>query len=268
MNDIFSLKGKVSIVTGALGLLGKEHCRALSQAGSNVIVCDVNEDECRKFAATLPESSIGVCLDVTSSESLKNAKSKILSEFGCIDVLVNNAAINDMFEDPKASTDQSRFENYPLEMWKRSIEVNLTGVFLCCQVFGSYMSEQMRGSIINISSTYGIVAPDQSIYEKDDGSQDFFKPPAYSAAKGGVIALTRYLASYWGRRGVRVNVLSPGGVENKQKDYFINNYSKRTPLGRMATSTDYKGAVVFLASDASEYMTGANLVVDGGWTAW
>ncbi|MGE5680074.1 MAG: SDR family oxidoreductase, partial [Bacillota bacterium] len=241
---------------------------ALSQAGSNVIVCDVNEDECRKFAATLPESSIGVCLDVTSPESLKNAKSKILSEFGCIDVLVNNAAINDMFEDPKASTDQSRFENYPLEMWKRSIEVNLTGVFLCCQVFGSYMSEQMRGSIINISSTYGIVAPDQSIYEKDDGSQDFFKPPAYSAAKGGVIALTRYLASYWGRRGVRVNVLSPGGVENKQKDYFINNYSKRTPLGRMATSTDYKGAVVFLASDASEYMTGANLVVDGGWTAW
>lgn len=266
--DDFSLNNKVAVVTGALGLLGKEHCYALSEAGACVIVCDLNEMESRRFSETLPGKSLGSCLDVTDPDSVVRLKELILSEYGQIDILINNAAINDMFENPVLAAEQSQFENYPLEMWRKSIDVNLTGVFLCSQILGRQMVKQKKGSIINIASTYGMVAPDQSIYRRADGSQDFYKPPAYSAAKGGVISFTRYLAAYWGHAGVRVNSLSPGGVRNSQAEYFIENYSRRTPLGRMAESSDYRGAIVFLASDASSYMTGANLVVDGGWTTW
>lgn len=268
IDELFSLKNKVSIVTGALGLLGREHCYALSRAGSNVIACDFNEDQCCDFSSSLPEKSLGICLDVTDPGSLNRVKEIVLKEFGHIDVLVNNAAINDMFEDPKSSGVLSMFENYPLELWKKSLDVNLTGVFLSSQIFGSQMLKQKKGSIINIASTYGIVAPDQSIYRKEDRTQDFYKPPAYSATKGAVISFTKYLAAYWGSKGIRVNTLSPGGVRNNQEEYFITNYSQKTPLGRMAEKNDYHGAIVFLASDASNYMTGANLVVDGGWTTW
>ncbi len=266
--EIFSLKNKTAIVTGALGLLGKEHCKALSEAGANVVTADIDKVKCEEFAKTLDTDSIGIEIDVTNKESLEAAKDKILERFGHIDILVNNAAINDMFENPKAAKEQSKFENYPLEVWQKSVDVNLTGVFLCSQVFGTEMAKKKSGSIINIASTYGISAPDQSLYIKKDGTQDFFKPPAYSATKGGVIMFTRYLAAYWGKDDVRVNTLSPGGVENNQDEFFIEQYSKKTHLNRMAKPTDYKGALIFLASEASNYMTGANLVVDGGWTAW
>ena len=266
--EIFSLKNKTAIVTGALGLIGKEHCNALSEAGANVIVADINIDKCSKLAQSLSTKSIGVEVDVTNPNSIKELKNIALEEFGHIDILVNNAAINDMFEDPKVAAEQSKFENYPLELWQKSVDVNLTGVFLCSQILGTEMAIQNSGSIINIASTYGISAPDQSLYIKKDGSQSFFKPPAYSATKGAVIMFTKYLAAYWGKNGVRVNALTPGGVENNQDEYFIEKYSSKTPLGRMAKPTDYKGALIFLASDASNYMTGANLVVDGGWTAW
>ncbi|MFA3784071.1 SDR family oxidoreductase [Melioribacteraceae bacterium 4301-Me] len=266
--ELFSLKNKTAIITGAIGLLGKQHCRALSEAGANIVVADLDENECKKFAKSLPTKSIGLALDVTDPQSIKNLRDKVLKEFGHIDVLVNNAAINDMFEDPKAAAEESKFENYPLKLWKKSIDVNLTGVFLCSQILGTEMARQRYGSIINIASTYGITAPDQSLYVKRDGTQSFYKPPAYSATKGAVIMFTKYLAAYWGKNNVRVNTLTPGGVENFQDEFFIEKYSAKTPLGRMAKPTDYKGALIFLASDASNYMTGANLIVDGGWTAW
>ncbi|MDP2038605.1 MAG: SDR family oxidoreductase [Ignavibacteria bacterium] len=266
--ELFSLKNKTAIITGALGLIGKEHCKALSEAGANVVVADIDEVKCKEFAKELQTESLGIALDVTNPDSIKNLRDSVLAKFGHIDILVNNAAINDMFEDPKSATEQSKFENYPLELWQKSIDVNLTGVFLCSQILGAEMAKQKSGSIINIASTYGITAPDQSLYLKEDGTQAFYKPPAYSATKGAVIMFTKYLASYWGKVGVRVNTLSPGGVENSQDEFFVEKYSSKTPLGRMAKPTDYKGELIFLASDASSYMTGANLIVDGGWTAW
>jgi NAD(P)-dependent dehydrogenase (short-subunit alcohol dehydrogenase family) len=268
MQDLFSLKDKVVVVTGALGLLGRNHCIALCKAGASVIVADLNEEKCADFAAKSLKNAIGIHLDVTRKESIKELVHNVVQMYGRIDVLVNNAAINDMFEDPNAAAEQSKFENYPLELWQKSIDVNLTGVFLCSQVIGPQMVLQKSGSIINIASTYGITAPDQSIYIDQQGNQSFYKPPAYSVTKGGIIMLTKYLAAYWGSTGVRANTLSPGGVENGQNDFFIANYSKRTPVGKMAAQTDYQGAIVFLASDASNYMTGANLIVDGGWTCW
>jgi NAD(P)-dependent dehydrogenase (short-subunit alcohol dehydrogenase family) len=265
---LFDLTNKTAIVTGALGLLGKEHCKALSTAGANVVVCDIDRNNCEKFAKKIKTKSIGCYLDVNDEYSIKETREMILDEFGHIDILVNNAAINDMFENPQSTLEKSKFENYPYEMWEKSLSVNLTGVFKCCQIFGSEMVKKKKGSIINIASTYGIVAPNQDLYKKPNGQQSFFKPPAYSASKGAVISFTKYLAAYWGKDGIRVNTLSPGGVENHQDEYFQINYAERTPLKRMAKANDYHGAVIFLASDASAYMTGANLVVDGGWTIW
>lgn len=270
-NGLFSLANKTAIVTGALGLLGKHHCRALAEAGAHVVVTDLDGGGCEAFARSLGNGSLpealGCQMDVTSPDSLLQARHRIVTRFGGIDILVNNAAINDMVEHASTSASQT-FERFSLEQWRRSIDVNLTGTYLSLQIFGSVMAEQGRGSIINIASTYGIVGPDQALYKKPDGTQDFYKSPAYPATKAAVLSLTRYLAAYWGHRGVRVNALSPGGVQNGQEDFFVRKYAARTPLGRMATPTDYRGAVVFLASDASAYMTGANLIVDGGWTAW
>jgi len=268
MSNLFSLKGKTAVVTGALGLIGQQHCRALNEAGACVVVADLNENKCSEFAKNHLEYSIGHYLDVTKKESIERLLKDVLVHYRKIDVLVNNAAINDMFEDPKAATEQSQFENYPLDLWQKSLEVNLTGVFLCSQVIGRQMVIQKRGSIINIGSTYGISAPNQNLYKDTDGNQTFYKPPAYPVTKAGVIMLSKYLAAYWGQSGIRVNTLTPGGVRNGQSEYFVENYSRKTPMGRMAESSDYKGALVFLASDASGYMTGANLVVDGGWSCW
>jgi NAD(P)-dependent dehydrogenase (short-subunit alcohol dehydrogenase family) len=266
--NLFSLQNKTAIVTGACGLIGKQHCQALAEAGANVVVADVNQQTCEALAEQLPGGPhLGLEVDVTNPPSLQNAREKILERFGHIDVLVNNAAINDMFENPALAAEYSKFENFPLDTWKKSLEVNVTGVFLCSQILGKPMADQGKGSIINVASTYGIVGPDQSIYVNSQGEQTFYKSASYPATKGAVISFTRFLAAYWGKQGVRVNTLSPGGVENNQDSYFVSNYSRKTLLNRMASPTDYQGAIVFLASDASAYMTGANLVVDGGWTA-
>lgn len=265
--ELFSLKGKTAIVTGALGLIGKKHCEALALAGANVVAADTNEKKVEAFAESLGEQHGGLQIDVTSKHSLEVARDKILTRYGSIDILVNNAAINDMFENPALAKELSAFENYPLSAFQQSLNVNVTGVFLCSQVFGTVMAAQQSGSIINIASTYGMVGPDQSIYKNELGEQDFYKSAAYPVTKGAVINFTRFLAAYWGHKGVRVNTLSPGGVENNQNEFFIENYAVKTLLGRMAQANDYQGALIFLASEASAYMTGANLVVDGGWTA-
>ena len=265
--NLFSLKDKVAIVTGSLGLLGKEHCRALADAGAHVVVSDLDEDKCREFALTLTPDALGEGADVSDPASVRSLLEKTEDRFGCIDILLNNAALNEKFEDPLLAVQMSQFEYFPLSQWKKMMDVNVTGVFLCSQIIGSTMAKLGKGSIINIASTYGVVAPDQSLYKTPDGQQAFYKSPAYPVSKGAVIAFTKFLAAYWGSRGVRVNALSPGGVENAQDDFFVKNYSAKTPLGRMAKPSDYRGAVVFLASDASSYMTGANLIVDGGWTA-
>jgi NAD(P)-dependent dehydrogenase (short-subunit alcohol dehydrogenase family) len=265
--DLFSLTGKTAVVTGACGLLGRHHCEALAEAGAQVVAADLDEGACVAFAGELGSAHMGIGMNVADPDSIRQARERIVGRYGRIDVLVNNAAINDKFEDPILGSKQSMFEHYPLEMWDKSWKVNVSGVFLCSQILGGVMAEQGSGSIINIASTYGIVAPDQSIYRNEAGEQTFFKSPAYPVTKSAVIGFTRFLASYWGPRGVRVNTLSPGGVENKQDEFFSRNYSNKTLLGRMASPVDYKGAIVFLAGDASAYMTGANLVVDGGWTA-
>lgn len=266
--ELFDLNGKTAIVTGALGLIGRHHCLALAEAGANIIVADINEQECQTFAKQLPTKSIGFGFDITNKIQVEKVKNIVLERFNHIDILVNNAAINDMVENPVSILEESKFENYPVDLFRKVLDVNVTGMFICSQVFGTEMAKQKKGSIINISSTYGIVAPDQSLYLKPDGSRLFYKSPAYPTAKGAVISFTRFLAAYWGEDNVRVNALSPGGVENNQADFFIEKYSQKTPLKRMAQPTDYKGALIFLASDASSYMTGANLVVDGGWTIW
>ncbi len=265
--ELFSLARKTAVVTGALGLLGKKHCEALAEAGTNVVVADLDGESAGAFADQLGEQHLGIGLDVTDKSSVQDATQQIITRFGRIDVLVNNAAINDRFEHPAMAKELSAFENYPLDAFRLSIDVNITGVFLCSQIMGTLMAEQGSGSIINIASTYGMVGPDQGIYRNDAGEQTFYKSAAYPVTKGAVLNFTRFLAAYWGHKGVRVNTLSPGGVEHQQQEFFIRNYSAKTLLGRMATASDYQGALVFLASEASTYMTGANLVVDGGWTA-
>lgn len=270
----FDLSGKVALVTGAVGLLGKQHCRALRAAGAHVVALDVSLEAAQTFARALeqelpsPARVLALAVDVTSKSSLEAARDAILKELGSIDVLINNAAINDMFESPQAGAELSKFENYPLELWKKSLEVNVTGVFLCCQVLGTPMAKAGKGSIVNVASTYGLVGPDQSIYKKPDGTQSFYKSASYPATKGAVVNFTRFLAAYWGSAGVRVNTLCPGGIENGQDAYFLENYGRKTPLGRMGKSDEMGGAIVFMASDASSYMTGSTVVVDGGWTAW
>lgn len=266
---MFSLRGKVAVVTGGVGLLGRQHALALASQGASVVVADVDGDAAARTAREVEErhgaAALGLAVDVTSRRSLEDALGRVLGALDRLDVLVNNAGISDH---AAVRAESGRFESYPEERWDEVFAVNVKGVFLSCQVFGAELARRRGGSIINIASTYGVVAPDQSLYRRPDGSQSFYKSAAYPASKGAVLALTRYLAAYWGAAGVRVNALSPGGVANGQERHFIEQYGQRTPLGRMAEPDDYRGAIVFLASDESRYMTGANLLVDGGWCAW
>ena len=278
MSTDFSLAGQVAVVTGAAGLLGRRHCHALATAGARVVATDLDQAACEAVAREItPAASaasaasaapVAWAADITRPESVQALRDAVVERCGAIDVLVNNAALNEKVESPLAAGEVLRFENFPLALWEDSLRVNVTGTFLCCQLLGGEMARRGAGSIVNIASTYAVVAPDQALYRQPDGTQTFFKSAAYPTTKGAVLALTRFLAAYWGRSGVRVNALSPGGVENGQDPGFVARYAARTPLGRMADPGDYEGALIFLASAASRYMTGANLIVDGGWTAW
>jgi 2-deoxy-D-gluconate 3-dehydrogenase len=262
----------VYIVTGGAGLLGREYGQALVEAGAHVVLGDIDESAVRSAADALTGragTAVGSVLDVTSEDSVDALVARTLDIFGRIDGLVNNAALDPKLDRARASELAVTFEDYPLELWNRALAVNLTGMFLCARAVAPTLLAQRQGAIVNVSSTYGLVGPDQRLYEPErPGAPRSFKPVTYSVTKSGVLGLTRYLATYWGGTGIRVNTLTPGGVRNDQSETFVERYASRTPLGRMAERDEYSGALLFLLSDASSYMTGSNLVVDGGWTAW
>jgi len=269
----FDLNGRVAIVTGGVGLLGAEFCRTLAEAGAVVAVVDLNASASQETADTLTKSgykALAVPTDITKPDSVDAMVEKVVPEFGRIDVLVNSAALDPKF-DPDAAKKgiaPGAFEDYPLDDWNAALNVNLTGMFLVTQACAKQMVKQdKKGSIINICSTYGLNGPDQGIYIKD-GERVAFKPVYYTVTKAGVMGFTKYLAAYYAGTDIRVNALTPGGVFNNHEEYFVKNYSAKTIMGRMANKDEMNGALLFLASDASSYMTGNNVVVDGGWTAW
>lgn len=269
----FKLDGQVIIVTGGAGLLGKQYTRAIAEAGGIPIAADINANKAVKAAETIGSETgmktLGSYIDVTDKDSVNALVKKVLKRFGRIDGLVNNAGIDPKFENLNANEHTNSFEDYPLDLWNQSLAVNLTGMFLCSQAVATTMLAKGKGSIVNIASTYGLVGPDQRLYQKiDPKSPKNYKPVTYSVSKSAVLGLTRYLATYWASKNIRVNTLTPGGVYNNHDDEFVKRYSYSTPLGRMAKKSEYNAAVVFLLSDAASYMTGGNLVIDGGWTAW
>lgn len=269
----FDLTGRVAVVTGGAGLLGVEFCRTLAEAGAAVAVVDLNPTSANGTADTLAKNgykSLALPTDITQPDSVNAMVEKTLAEFGRLDILVNSAALDPKF-DPDAAAKgiaPGAFEDYPLGDWNAALNVNLTGMFLVTQACVKQMIEQgKKGSIINICSTYGLNGPDQRIYIKE-GKRVAFKPVYYTVTKAGVLGFTKYLAAYYAGTEIRVNALTPGGVFNNHEDYFVKNYSAKTILGRMANKDEMNGALLFLASDASSYMTGNNVIVDGGWTAW
>jgi 2-deoxy-D-gluconate 3-dehydrogenase len=272
IQDKFDLAERVAVVTGGAGLLGKEFCKTMAEAGAAVVVADLSQEVADEVARELTDAgytAAGFGLDVTRIESARELASVTVSKFGRLDILVNSAALDPKF-DPDAAAKgiaPGAFEDYPLEQWNAALNVNLTGMFLVTQACVKPMLEQGKGSIINICSTYGLNGPDQRIYIKD-GKRVAYKPVYYTTTKAGVMGFTKYLAAYYAETEIRVNALTPGGVYNNHEDYFVKNYSAKTIMGRMAKKDEMNGALLFLASDASSYMTGNNVVVDGGWTAW
>lgn len=271
ISEKFSLKGQTALVTGGAGLLGKQFTRTLGEAGANVVIADQDFIAAFDHAQQLRLSGIRavtVKVDVTDPDAVSAMIDHTVSEFNGLDVVVNCAALDPKF-DPQHMAAQSAnaFENYSLQAWQASLDVNLTGVFLVCQAAARKMVQQGSGVIINISSIYGLAGPDQRIYPRVDGRQQF-KPVDYPVTKSAILGLTRYLAAYYAGTQIRVNALTPGGIFNDHDDGFVANYSAKAILGRMARVDEMNGALLFLASDASSYMTGANLIVDGGYTAW
>src|SRR5262245_5603743 len=269
--NLFDLQGRVIVVTGALGQLGTQYCRALVAHGASVAgldLADPGSPRARDWLGTREAGSrlIYVQGDVTNRDSLERAADAVEADLGPVFGLVNNAALD---SPPNAPIEENGpFETYPEQSWRRVLEVNLTGPMLCCQAFGARMARAGRGSIVNIGSIYGQLSPPQDIYEyRRRRGETFFKPVAYSASKSGLTNLTRYLATYWAP-GVRVNTLTLAGVLAGQEKEFLDGYLARMPMRRLAEPDEYNGAVVFLMSDASRYMTGANLLMDGGWSAW
>ena len=272
VEQLFDVSGRVAIVTGGAGLLGYHHGAILAAAGAHVVLLDLASADPQGRGAQLSNEygaeSIGLVCDITSESSLEHARVQILEKFGRIDILINNAANNPKVED--GNTSWSRLENFPLESWDADIRVGLTGAFLCSRVFGAEMAKRGSGVIVNLASDLAIIAPDQRLYRVDGLPEDQqpVKPVTYSVVKSALLGLTRYLATYWSDANIRVNAISPGGVLNGQPEVFLSRLKNLIPMGRMADRDEYQGAILFLCSDASSYMTGSNLVIDGGRTCW
>lgn len=269
--EMFDLSGRTAVVTGGAGLLGKQFCLTLAEAGAAVTVVDIDADKAAEVVESIRSAggkAVAAATDIANPESVAEMVAKTLENFGSLDILVNSAALDPKFDpDSISAQGANAFETFPLEGWQQAMDVNLTGMFLVSQASVPSMLEKGKGVIINLCSTYGLNGPDQRIYQVE-GQPPKYKPVTYTVAKAGVVGFTKYLAAYYGRQNIRVNALTPGGVFNNHDDTFFNAYSYRTMMGRMAKQTEMNGGLLFLASDASSYMTGANLVVDGGWTAW
>jgi NAD(P)-dependent dehydrogenase (short-subunit alcohol dehydrogenase family) len=303
--DLFRLEGRVALVTGGAGLLGRRYAEALLQAGARVVIGDLDGARAEVLAAELgqtpaaadssnrrrsepprgpatsadsepaPTRVLGLSLDVTDQASVQRAVDEAVRAFDRLDILVNNAALTVRGGSERLAPRDyfAPFEDYKLDVWDQALRTNLTGMLLCAQAAGRQMLQQLPagGVIVNISSTYGVVAPDQRLYEgvrSPYADTGFNTPVSYAVTKSAVLGLTRYLATYWGSKNIRVNALTPHGVFDNHDETFVRNFAFRSPLGRMARNDEYRGALLFLVSDASSYMTGANLIIDGGWTVW
>ena len=270
----FLLKDKIIIVTGGAGLLGKMHAEAILEAQGIPVILDVDNDKLNEAKKVIEKKYskkiIALNCDITNRASVITCLDKIIKLTNRLDGLINNAAIDPKVGNSLNIQNLNRFEDFSLDIWLNELNVGLTGAFICSQIFGDYMATQKKGVIVNISSDLSIISPDQRLYEKEDAPENLqpVKPVTYSVIKTGLIGLTKYLATYWAKKGIRVNAISPSGVFNNQDSVFVERIIKSIPLGRMANKDEYKSSLIYLLSDASSYMTGFNLVVDGGRTCW
>ena len=275
LRDRFNLTDKIAVITGGAGLLGMRHAEAIAEMGGTPVLVDIDDANVRARAAEIAANyrcnAIGIAADICQPEAVAGVLDSVIRHFDRVDILINNAANNPKMEAlPQMDGHWSRFEQFPLAAWNQDLAVALTGAFLCSQIIGSELARRCTGVILNIASDLGVIAPDQRIY-REPGlplEQQPVKPVSYSVVKHGIIGLTRYLATYWADRGVRVNSLSPGGVYTGQDEAFVERLVNLIPLKRMAHKDEYKAAIIFLVSDASSYMTGANMIIDGGRTVW
>jgi NAD(P)-dependent dehydrogenase (short-subunit alcohol dehydrogenase family) len=273
LKEAFDLSGRVAVITGGAGLLGVKHAEAVIELGGIPVLVDLSGDAAQRCAETVAGKfsgkALGIACDITSETAVVGLRDRILREFSRVDILINNAANNPKVEDEGGQDRFLRLENFSIDAWNKDIAVGLTGAFLCSRVFGSEMAARRKGVILNIASELGLIAPDQRLYrvEGREESVQPVKPVSYSVIKAGIIGLTRYLATYWPGL-VRANVLAPGGVYAEQPQSFLDRYAAAIPMGRMSHRDEYKGAVAYLVSDASSFMNGATVVVDGGRTVW
>lgn len=271
----FKIRNRVIIITGGAGFLGRKHAEAILDGGGIPVLIDISQESLKRAKEELlrayPEGVIEIYrADIKDRNAMEQLAEEICEKYSRIDGLINNAANNPKVEGNAKNMKNIRFEDFPIDIWMDDLAVGLTGALVCSQVFGSIMAKHNKGVILNISSDLGIIAPDQRIYKKDGLAEEeqMVKPVTYSVIKHGIIGLTKYLATYWAQKGVRANSLCPAGVFNNQNEEFLDKLSNLIPMGRMADSDEYKGTILYLLSDASSYMTGATVVVDGGRSCW